>query len=415
MVRLWMRRLMIGLFLVCLLGSNIKAGAQASQVLGSNSSNSISGQMNGNQPTLPPGFQLVRSTPTSLVVDIQGTPYNFKTALSEGQTCQILKADGYFQTSLPGEPGLLSAGTLLGVPIGSDSSFTILSIDTVDIPGQIDLCPVATPLIKSDRIELDVDQGEVLTKNTLAYSQDVFLPTQPISLVISGMIRSQRVARLNFTPFLYNPAKSELRFIRHITVELQLGKDGLINPDPNPVDEGPFETLLQKILVNYDQARPWRSPRLPQLPKSGRSTAAVPMDQPQYKIQVTQDGLYQVSYAALQSAGVPVDALDPRSFRLLNQGIEIPIFVFGEQDGDFNPDDYLLFYGQKINTKFSNSNFYWLSWGGENGLRMSSQDGTVHGTTLQNHSGPPYTSKTISCISKIRHRDNKKITGIGLY
>ena len=103
------------------------------------------------------------------------------------------------------------------------------------------------------------------------------------------------------------------------------------------------------------------------------------MDQPAYKIQVDQDGLYQVTYSALQAAGVPVDGLDPRTFKLFNQGVEIPIYVFGEGDGVFNSTDYLLFYGQKIDTKFTNVNLYWLSWGNGTGLRMSTQDGSVHG------------------------------------
>jgi hypothetical protein len=59
------------------------------------------------------------------------------------------------------------------------------------------------------------------------------------------------------------------------------------------------------------------------------------MSQPQYKIQVDQDGLYQVTYTALQSAGVPVSSLDtlnPHTLRIVNQGVEIPIYVFGEDD-----------------------------------------------------------------------------------
>ena len=76
-----------------------------------------------------------------------------------------------------------------------------------------------------------------------------------------------------------------------------------------------------------------------------------------------------------------MDNLDPRTFKLLNQGVEIPLYVFGEQDGFLIPEDYLLFYGQKINTKFTNTNIYWLSWGSANGLRMSTQDGSVHDAT----------------------------------
>jgi hypothetical protein len=314
-------------------------------------------------------------------LDIQTPSYSIETVFSEGKSCQTLTADDYFQTSLPGEPGLLSAGVMIGIPLDTTPSFIIESIDTTDVPGLVDLCPVATPMIQRDETGSVVDQGDVLTENKLAYSQNAFLPSQPVELVVSGMIRSQRVARLSFSPFLYNPTREALRSISHIKIEIQLRKHDSISAVSVPVDEGPFESLLQKTLINYDQARFWRSPRQPESSVSTKSTATVPMDQPLYKIQVSKDGLYQVTYAALQSAGVPVDNLDPRNLRLLNQGMEIPVFVSGEEDGIFNPEDYLLFYGQKITTKYTNSNIYWLGWGGETGLRMATKDGTVHNAT----------------------------------
>ena len=115
--------------------------------------------------------------------------------------------------------------------------------------------------------------------------------------------------------------------------------------------------LLQKTLINYDQARYWRILASANSFSDKESTSSMLMDQPAYKIQVDQDGLYQVTYSDLQLARVPIEGLDPRTLRLFNQGIEIPIYVFGEGDGIFNSTDYLLFYGQKIDTKFTNTIF----------------------------------------------------------
>ncbi len=89
---------------------------------------------------------------------------------------------------------------------------------------------------------------------------------------------------------------------------------------------------------------------------------------------MNQDGLHQVSYGDLQTAGIStaeLDSLDPRTFRLVNQSVEAAIYVAGESDGIFNSTDYLLFYGQKVNTKYTDTNIYWLSWGGATGLRMA--------------------------------------------
>jgi len=99
-----------------------------------------------------------------------------------------------------------------------------------------------------------------------------------------------------------------------------------------------------------------------------------PYNQPAYKILVDQDGLYQVSYTDLQAAGVPtseLNSLDPQTFQLFNQTDEVALYVEGEKDGKFHPTDYFLFYGQKVYTKFTDTNVYWLSWGNTKGLRMS--------------------------------------------
>ena len=58
-----------------------------------------------------------------------------------------------------------------------------------------------------------VNQGEIYQANTDIYSRDEFFPTQPVELVVSGMIRSQRVARLSFSPFQYNPVTQVVRFV----------------------------------------------------------------------------------------------------------------------------------------------------------------------------------------------------------
>ncbi len=195
------------------------------------------------------------------------------------------------------------------------------------------------------------------------------------------MIRSQQVARVNYTPFVYNPVRGELKIIHHIIIDIDLGNFDAPREIMDLVNEGSFESLLQKTLINYDQARYWRLSR--QQPNSmvEKSTVSDMADQPVYKIQVEHEGLNQVTYSALQTAGVPVDDLDPRTFKLLNQGIEIPLYILGEEDGIFNSDDQILFYGQKINTRFTNTNIYWLSWGNANGLRMSTRDGSTHDAT----------------------------------
>lgn len=107
------------------------------------------------------------------------------------------------------------------------------------------------------------------------------------------------------------------------------------------------------------------------------------------------DGIYELDYDYLQAAGLPVETLDPRSFRMFYMGQEIAIQVEGEADGSFdpgddvNPADAVLFFGQSVDSlfdegvlptnKYTEANVYFLSYGGDDGLRMAEPDGAPAG------------------------------------
>lgn len=66
-----------------------------------------------------------------------------------------------------------------------------------------------------------------------------------------------------------------------------------------------------------------------------------------YKLTVAADGAYRLSYNDLQNAGFPVNAIDPRRIQLYHRGVEQAIIVQGQADAQFNPGDYIEFYGKK--------------------------------------------------------------------
>ncbi len=78
-----------------------------------------------------------------------------------------------------------------------------------------------------------------------------------------------------------------------------------------------------------------------------------------YKIAVEETGIYKVTYNNLESYGIDVDNIDPRNLALfgnpagmLSESLDedyytdiksIAIQVIGEDDGVFDPQDYILF------------------------------------------------------------------------
>lgn len=111
-----------------------------------------------------------------------------------------------------------------------------------------------------------------------------------------------------------------------------------------------------------------------------------------YKIGVTADGIYRLSYGFLDSLGIDLKTLNPRNLRIYGNGgamlpyvnseyrpddlKENPIFVSGESDGRFDSTDYVLFYGQSPHkwkydnteqrfkhtlNQFSDTSFYFIT------------------------------------------------------
>lgn len=81
-----------------------------------------------------------------------------------------------------------------------------------------------------------------------------------------------------------------------------------------------------------------------------------------YMMSLTTTGIYKISYSELSAMGVPVGSINPKNIRLYHNGggvlpainnvkrhddlVEIPIYVSGEDDGSFDSNDYIIFYGR---------------------------------------------------------------------
>ena len=112
---------------------------------------------------------------------------------------------------------------------------------------------------------------------------------------------------------------------------------------------------------------------------------------PAWRIAVQADGLYQMTYEDLAAAGLPVDSLDPHTFRMFYLGQEIPIEVEGEEDGRFDAGDAVLFYGRDVDSlfydgllptnRYTGTSIYWLSFGQGDGERMPVKAGVFAGET----------------------------------
>jgi len=127
-----------------------------------------------------------------------------------------------------------------------------------------------------------------------------------------------------------------------------------------------------------------------------------------YKIAVNRDGVFKLTNSFFKKHNIDVTSIDPRTIKIfgnqagllpeLNQDnnvddlIEHAIYVEGELDGNFSTSDFVLFYGQDPNTKsydttadrfihkqniYSDSTYYFLTFGGAMGKRIMDQASLV--------------------------------------
>ena len=126
-----------------------------------------------------------------------------------------------------------------------------------------------------------------------------------------------------------------------------------------------------------------------------------------YKIKLTESGIYKISYADLQSYGIDPSSINPKNIKLYGNGngmlpeindkpriddlYENAIVVMGEEDGSFDENDYILFFGQSPNrwrqvlysyfsydvNLYSDYNYYFLTISSEEGKRVETVSSTM--------------------------------------
>ena len=139
----------------------------------------------------------------------------------------------------------------------------------------------------------------------------------------------------------------------------------------------------------------------PNIKPKNNSTNSVLSSGDWYKIKLSNDGLYKIDADFLGDIGVNVSEIDPRKIQIYGNGgamlpeyndsfryhdlVENPIRVVGEEDGSFDQNDFIVFYGESphrwelnsdndfehVQNIYDNNNYYFLHLGDSFGKRVS--------------------------------------------
>ncbi|MCC6396469.1 MAG: hypothetical protein IT282_05580, partial [Bacteroidetes bacterium] len=287
-----------------------------------------------------------------------------------------------------GAPDVRYRQLSLALPSSGAHQVRLITIDYETLHG-VDLAPVPRFHMKDGMMELtgyDADPSH--------YGRSGFVPAAPVELMQGWPVRSLLIGGIRLWPMQYDPAARTMRRVSRMVVEVEFAPGTAVQVEEADV------RLLGPSVVNEDL--------LTQLPRRARSTAKTALTSSVlasgewYRIPVTEEGIYRIDATYLAAAGISVSGLDPRTIRLYgNGGEELPesvtaprpvdlvenaIYVEGESDGQFGASDFILFYGRSTRgmrydsaartfrhyiNHYTETNYYWLTFGGAQGKRMA--------------------------------------------
>ena len=112
------------------------------------------------------------------------------------------------------------------------------------------------------------------------------------------------------------------------------------------------------------------------------------------KIAVVEDGVYRVTGSELEQAGLSLGGVDPATLQLFENGIEVPLWLETSGTPSLQVSDEFVFVGKRnrgmdelwafeyvadrqssdFHSLFSDTTWYWLTWGETSGLRYTNTD-----------------------------------------
>jgi len=274
------------------------------------------------------GVRILESNASGVTIELVTSGFSSETEVVDGVEYQRVSIPTYPHgfSSEAGLPRVPLKGILLEVPENCGLSLELLESEEETYAGYL---PYPAPLYQAQgggaRSRYLAEQ---FTLDEDAYSADGFYPFSPAELGNSGYLRNQRVVQLRFYPIQFNPATGTVKLHKRIRARAS------------------FHGRTMAQLSS-------------QAPIRGYTLA---FDAPTYKLSINETGLYRLSYDYLAANAPEVLSQSFSTIKLYNTGQEVALRV---EDGDF-----VEFYALGEDTRYTDTNVYWMTAGGSPGKRM---------------------------------------------
>ncbi len=349
---------------------------------------------------------VLESNSSSVILRIE-PKYKVSDININGTIYKQIYCDDSYTDAIPGMPQLPKLSFNLAVPSETGNITRITASSFKEISGKI---------LPAPKYNSSSGEGFYVYEE----SDDYYKPieTETVNFGEFGYIRQEAVQQIIVEPVIFNPSSKTIKLAEYLIVEVKFntpliykGKSGnfaerqgvLNNEYGSSVSENNYFGIRKKQSVLF----------------SGNW----------YKFTVASEGFYKITKQMLPQYGIDSD-VDPRTIRIFNNGgsplsekltdpypagpNEIAIMVVGEEDGKFDDDDYILFYGRNIKfwqynetsrritrnrNPFSDNNYYFITSGSAAGKRINGKPSSASTATLIQNTTKAFISHEIDRLN----------------
>ncbi len=294
-------------------------------------------------------LQVVADIPSPRILSLNGQPVS---VLRIKEWPLYVDAQGF---QLPYRPVLLHLAN-------SQAQIRLISVSETRIP-------MPPPNLYEETAIGDSSNSTEIKKLEPSYS-----PENIVDIDYLGNYRQHNLWNAQVFPYRYDPQTGELVVLETIVFDIISGNTAGATI---PIQESDRNFLKKMGAIS---ATPYQAASTVSLSKPVAETGE------RWKILVNRDGLYRITGADLEAAGINLLDIDFRNIRLTSYDRDIALFPVGWRDGQFNRQDYIEFWGQYNRQRFSDTSpdlyedpftatrIYWLSWE-KRGLWMAEESG----------------------------------------
>ncbi|MEW6193765.1 MAG: type IX secretion system sortase PorU [Bacteroidota bacterium] len=326
--------------------------------------------------------KVLSSNSSSLVIEYSPVITDTSIIVVNGQNYVNLNIKGtrIENINVPGVTQVPVKEINIGVPTEFGNSIRIISTNYSSLEGMYIFNP-----------DYERDSISIYPKYSVAQSNEAESINDVVSFGEYGLVRSLPVQTIKIYPVQADLENNKIKILSRVVFSVNFSSSAAQT-------ENISEDFLAGVVLNWDVAKKWGVKKQQTLSKVSQTLTAGTW----YRFETPEEGIYKIDRNFLQGLGINVSVIDPRTIKIFGTGgynlpenynltnrakfEEVAIFISGEQDGVFDEADYILFYGRgpefwefnssqkkivRVKHSYSKKNYFWLSYGGSNGKRMS--------------------------------------------